>query len=244
MPSPVSRLATVTVGALLAATSLGCGVISQVRHAAGNVSEIGDVAGKLGDSSKLTFTAEYRLQDGSTATVVQQPPNAAFAGNAGRYIITADSLLMCATSNGTTSCQRSTNETGASLGGEDSTAFMATIAGAGFISTPMAVTLLTAASVAPDAKVEKSTRTIAGQKSTCLKVSNLPRDPGSDGVDAKAYDVCVTGNGVLALFTGTGTDDKTIGVEMTRYQDSADPAAFAAPAGAMVTDVQQLNPGG
>src|SRR5205814_930709 len=102
---------TACAAVALAATALGCGVISRVKQAADNITTVGELAKKLGNSDKLTFTAEYKLSDGSTATVVQQPPDAAYLGKAGRLIVTADSLYLRGTTDGKVSCQKSGNTT-------------------------------------------------------------------------------------------------------------------------------------
>jgi hypothetical protein len=47
---------------------------------------------------------------------------------------------------------------------------------------------------------------------------------------------------VLTTFTGVGTDDKKIGVEMQKFVTTADPKSFVAPAGAKVVDVDTLEP--
>jgi hypothetical protein len=47
---------------------------------------------------------------------------------------------------------------------------------------------------------------------------------------------------VLTTFIGTGTDDKSFGVELTAFRTTVDAKAFAPPAGAKIVDVTQLQP--
>jgi hypothetical protein len=240
MTSPTNRIITVVATVAFVATGLGCGVISQVKQAAGNISTVSDLADKLRGAEKLTYTAQYKVFDGSTATVVQQPPNAAFIGKDGRFLVTADANYLCSTQEKVLTCQKSPND-GATLDAS-SAGLIPAVTGAGFISAPIALGLLVAASVVPGAKVDKSEKKIAGQQSTCLKVTGIPQASGAPTTDVRDFSVCVTDNGLLASFEGTQNDGQRAGVELTSYQDSADAKAFVPPAGAKIVDVQELQP--
>jgi hypothetical protein len=239
MTSPVSRIATVVVAATLGASLLGCGVFAKVKHAAGNVATVTDLAGKLRDAQSMTYTAQYRLADGSTATVAQQPPNSSFAGRKGRMIVTADAYYLCQAHKGVQTCQKSVN-TGAGL--DTNVANMIPgVAGDGFVSAPVALAAMTAASLIPDVKLDSSERTIAGQHTTCLKVNGLTPSPATDG-KPKDFTLCVTDKGLLGSFDGSLTDGKPAHVELTSYRDGADAAAFRPPAGAKIVKVDQIQP--
>jgi len=241
MTVSASRIAALTAVATLGATALGCGVFSRVQQAASNLSTVTEVAQKLKDSGSLTYTAEYKMLDGATATVVQQPPNVAVIGKDGRFILTAESIITCGTQAGKTACQKQKNTSpqGDSTNAANA-AYFSTAAGTGFISAPLAIGVLTVASLSPGATVEKSERTIAGQKSTCLKISGIQPDNDPSTPDLKEFSACVTDSGVLASFEGLGTDGKNATVELTRYSSSVDANAFKPPAGAEVTDLDQL----
>jgi hypothetical protein len=235
------RVSAVLAAALLGAGALGCGVISKAKQAASNVSALSDVADKLGKSGKLTYTAAYKLNDGSTAQVVQQPPNAAYLGTSGRFVLTEASLLWCTTTAGKTTCQRkaNTNKVTATV---DQSQYLTAVAGGGFISTPMAVGVLTAAAIVPGVKIDESTQKVGGLSSTCLHVTGIPtNDNGPNDVSAKEFTVCVADNGVLTKFTGLGTDGKQAGVTLATFGDKVDANAFKAPAGAKIVDVQSLD---
>ena len=237
-----TRAVFAVAAAVLGAGTLGCGLVSKAKQAVDNVSAISDLADKLGKSDQLTYTGEYKLDDGSTVSVVQQPPKAAFIGKQGRFILTEDALLLCDTQNGKWTCQRTANQSQISASA-DQAAYMSAVAGGGFINAPMAVALMTAAAVVPGTKIDKSEKKIAGLQSTCLRVTGIPQDKENPtAVTAKEFTVCVGDNGVLTTFTGVGTDDKKIGVELTKFSDKVDAKSFAPPAGAKIVDVQNIDP--
>jgi hypothetical protein len=238
------RLATVAAAVVLGGATLGCGLISDIGNAVDNIKTVADLTDKLTRSAELTYTGEYTLADGSgTATVVQQPPNAAYFGKDGRFILTSDSLLMCTGSGAKATCQRAPNTSG-QMPSADQAAYMTAIAGGGFISAPMAIALMGAAAVVPDVQIDKSTKDVAGLKSTCLRATGISsaEQAGAGNVDMSELTVCVADNGVLTVFRGVGTDGSNVGVELTSYSTSVDANAFAAPKGAKIVDVGQLAP--
>jgi hypothetical protein len=236
MSPTASRLLAAAAAITLGAGALGCGLIHQVKQTVNNVTAITDLADRLGKSGKLTFTAEYKTDDGTATTVVQQPPKAAYIGKDGRFILTEDTLLVC---NGKTGqkvvCQKSAVQTG-QLSAADQAAYLSAVAGGGFINTEMALGLMTAAAVVPGVKIAENTATIAGQKSDCLDVTGIPQDAnaGPNDVSAKEFHVCVAESGLLTRFKGVGTDNKAIGVELSKYGEKVDAQAFVAPKGAQI----------
>lgn len=234
-----SRAVVVIAAAVVSAGTLGCGVVSKAKQAVENVSAISDLADKLGKSDQLTYTGTYKMDDGSTATVVQEPPKAAFVGKSGRFILTEDALLLCSGTGSKVACQRSPNQNKVAASA-DQAAYVSAVAGGGFISAPMAVAVMTAAAVVPGTKIDKSEKKVAGVNSTCLHVTGIPADKDPNAVTAKEFTVCVGDNGVLTTFTGVGTDNKKIGVELTRFSSKVDEKAFVPPAGAKIVDVQDI----
>jgi hypothetical protein len=212
--------------AALAATAalVGCGAIREAGQAADNISAVGDLAEALGDSDKLTYTAEYRLADGSTTTAVQEPPNTAFVGRTGRFVSTPQRLIMCDAKN---VCQSAVNRTGEL--DITNAGLVPSAAGAGFVTAPIALTLLAPNAITSGTTVHKSTRKIAGQQSTCLRVDGERR-----------FTVCVTGTGLLASFKGDLDHEQQADIELTSFSTSVDPQAFTVPAGAQVVNVDQL----
>ncbi|GAA0730207.1 hypothetical protein GCM10010199_45340 [Dactylosporangium roseum] len=230
-----SRILSVATASVLGAGMLGCGLINQVKQTVDNVSAISDLADRLGKSGQLTFTAEYKTDDGSATTVVQQPPKAAYLGKEGRFILTENTLLSCSGPANKTVCHKSPVQPG-QLSSADRAAHLSAVAGGGFISTEMALALMTAAAVVPGVKIAQNTATIAGQKSDCLDVTGIPRDSDPNAVTAQEFHVCVAENGLLTRFKGVGTDDKQLGVELTKYSEQVDPQAFVVPRGAKIIE--------
>jgi hypothetical protein len=238
------RLTTIAAAVVLGAATLGCGFLSNIGNAVDNIQEVADLTDLMTKSADLTYTGEYTLVDGSgSATVVQQPPNAAFIGKDGRFILTDESLYMCEGTGAKTTCQRTPNSGGAAPSA-DQAAYMTAVAGAGFISTPMAIALMGTAAIVPGVEIEKSTKTVAGLESTCLDATKISatKPAGDTSVDLSEVTVCVADNGVLTVFRGTGTDGSQVGVELKKFSTTVDAAAFAPPKGAKVVDVGQLNP--
>ena len=238
MRSP-RTLALFAAAAVAVTGTLGCGFISAASNLAGHLSTISDLADKITKSEQATFQATYRLQDGTSVTVAQKPPSATTGSDKSRYISTADAFYLCDRSTGDWVCQRSPNSGG---GDANSAAVAAGVGGNGFISAPLAVAVLTASVVVPNAHVDKSTQTIAGQNSTCAKVSNLAQaQQGTETSKVTDFTVCVTDSGVLARFAGTTTDGTKANIELTGYSGSVDDGLLQPPAGAKITDVGQLD---
>jgi hypothetical protein len=236
MNPTATRLLTVAVASVLGAGALGCGVVSKVKQTVDNVSAISSLADRLGKSGNLTFTADYRTEDGKTTTVVQQPPKAAYLGADSRFILTGDTLYTCTGKTGAkVVCHKSPAQTD-QLSSADQAAYLSAVAGGGFVNAQMALALMTAAAVVPGVKIAESDATIAGQKSDCLDVTGIPRDSDPSAVTAKEFHVCVSENGLLTRFKGVGTDDKALGVELTRYSDKVDMQAFVPPKGAQIIE--------
>jgi len=235
----LTRAAVAAAALTLGAATLGCGFIANVSDAVDNLAAVGNLTDKLTRSADLTFTAGYDLVDGSgSATIVQQPPNAAYVGKDGTFILTSDALLMCSGTAKVT-CQRAPNSTG----GQAPAEYMTAVAGGGFISAPMAITMIGAASIVPGVKIDESRRQIAGLDGTCLHATGISsrQQAGAGNVDMTELTVCVADNGVLTAFSGVGTDDSRVGVELTSYSSTVDAAAFAPPKGAKVVDVAELS---
>src|SRR5262245_1541564 len=229
-PPTSTRVRTISIVAavLLGVGTLGCGVLSKAKNVVDNLSTLSDYADKIGRSEHLTFTADYKLSDGSTAQVVQKPPNSAFIGKDARFIVTQDLIWACSKQDNKMSCSKTENRSGANSPGADLSA--ASAIGAGFVTPEIAVAILIAASVSPDAKVEKSSKKIAGQNSSCIKVTNLKAN-ASDPDELHDFTVCITDNGVLSEFSGRLTNGEDGSIVLTKFTTSADDSAFKPPPG-------------
>jgi hypothetical protein len=245
MTPRISRVLVVCLATTLAATTLGCGLISKAQDIVGAASVLGDFADRLGKAAKLTYTAEYQVNgsnnENSTVTLVQQPPNAAFLGkDGGRFISTAEAMYFCDTEKGVSTCQKTPNNAAAA---QADPTLVAGVTGPGFITPEIALGLIAAAAFVPGAKVDQSEKTIAGEKSLCANATGLEKaaSPG-DKSAPKDFSVCITEAGVLASFSGTSTDGQAAKIELTKYSATADPTAFNPPPGAKIVDVTQIQP--
>jgi hypothetical protein len=246
-----ARLVVIPAAVILGAASLGCGIIQNVMDTANTLSEFGD---RLGKAAELTYTAEYAVAGGENVTLVQEPPNAAFIAGDGRMIFTADSLVMCDAKE----CQRAPVAGGVGVGAADA-GLVAGIAGPGFVTPELALGLVAAAALVPGTDVATSERKFAGQDALCADVTgvadgvaNLEQADDSDAAEDAAeaaeaaaetlndFSVCVTEDGVLAAFTGKTQAGEQSAIELIKFRDSANRAAFAPPKGAKVVDVTQL----
>jgi len=234
-----SRITTLVAALLVAVTVLGCGFISQAKNVIDTAAILGDFADRLGKSAQMTYTAKYQVTGGETVTLVQQPPNAAFLSEKGKFVFTAEHMIICGEESGKTACQRSPNNSpdvdAASAG------FVAGITGPGFVTPELALGMVAAAALVPGAKVDSSSKQIAGENSLCAKVTGLDAaaSPGDTDV-LKDFTVCVTEIGILASFSGTLTTGEQGAIELTEYSTDVDTKAFEVPAGATVTDVATL----
>jgi hypothetical protein len=240
----ITRVLIISTAVLMAATGLGCGAINHARGVLAAAKVLGDFADRLEKHNQLTYTADYTFtsdKDQAAVTLVQKPPNVAYLGKSGRFIFTAESLFLCDTEKGKTTCQKTPNS--ASEVDANQAAFVSGVAGPGFVTPELALGLVIAAAVVPGAKVDQSEKTIAGQKSLCANVTGLENAASPNDEDAvKDFSVCITEGGVLASFNGSLQSGEKAGVELTKYSGTADPSAFVPPAGAKIVDVTQLQP--
>jgi hypothetical protein len=242
MTSRTTRVLVTTLAVALAATAFGCGLLSKAKNVAQTAAVLSDFADRLGKAQTLTYTAEYTVTGGDKVTLVQQPPNAAFIGKTGRFIFTKDFMYLCDTEDSVLTCQKSPSNSD-NVNSSDS-AFVAGIAGPGFVTPELALGLILAAALVPGATVTKSERTIAGEHSLCAKASGLEAAASPGDTEApKDFEVCVTDAGVLSSFNGTITNGQHAAIELSSFSLTADPNAFIPPADAKIVDVNQIQIG-
>jgi len=234
----VGALLALCTGAIRLVDAASSSPSSNVDVPASERSELADLAAKLDGSKDLTYTAGYTMPDGTTATVVQQPPNVSIGGPTGRFIVTADAVYRCSANTEPATCAKAKNTNdGVDL---DTDSLIPGWIGRGFI-TPRAAgfTLIAAAALGSHYMVEDhAERTIAGLRSKCLDVTSLmPDRKFYRGL--VTFEICVADNGMLTSFDGAG-DAGHVGVELTSYAETADPTAFQPPAGYLVADVDSL----
>ncbi|MFC0526305.1 hypothetical protein [Phytohabitans kaempferiae] len=214
-------LVVVTLGATLP----GCGEAGRVMDRSDLVNEL---ASQLDGSGELTYTADYQLPGGRTATIAQarSPLRAAYVYPDGKLTITDEATTDCRRSGSTMTCTLTAAPTPNNV---PAVAAFQDAGQHGLISPTVAISLLTAAALDTDATIEQSGTTIAGRPATCVAVRGV-RD-----ARASAFDACITTEGVLGSFSGV-VDGSQIEIAMTRYREEADPALFAFPPGAKIVD--------
>ncbi len=241
MTPRIPRVLVVALATTLAAGTIGCGVLNQAQDLVNNAQVLSDFADRLGKAQTLTYTADYVTPDGSTVTLAQQPPNTAFIAKDSLFIFTKDAIILCSTEKAILTCQKSANNQ-STMDSSDSE-LMGGLGGPGFVTPEVALGLILAASLVPGAKVEQSSKTIAGQGSKCASATGLEAAAEQGDTDSpKEFTVCVTDAGILGSFTATSIAGEQIGIELTKYSDTADVALFAPPAGAKIVDVTQIQP--
>jgi hypothetical protein len=221
--------------ALVALVAIGgCDAFDGARRAGGQGQLVTDLAGRLGRGTELTYTAEYQLSGGRSATVAMAPGRSAYTFAGGKISVTADTFMNCRRSGAATTCTLTSVPTGApgqlvaySLGPD----LQAAIVASGFVPPSVVAGLLSAAALDADATVRQHDSTIAGQHATCVDVGQV------DNAVASAYDVCVTTDGILGSFSGTVLD-KPVELSLTSYDPAVSSDAFAPPPGATTVDLR------
>jgi hypothetical protein len=181
---------------------------------------VSEMAGQLGGSSALSYSATYQLAGGDTARITQsqKPTRTAYAYPGGRLIVTSTATIRCKGSEKAPTCAETTpsptvdaRQTGALI-------------------TPDAVlAMLNTAALDGEVVTKQHDTTIAGHHATCLDLSQV------QGTPASTFSVCVTSEGALGSFTAT-VNGKRADVALTAYSDKPDEAAFTLPPAATLTD--------
>lgn len=228
------RRAAATLTAVTAATALaGCSSIGDAQQVIDRARLVNELAGRLDHASQLTYTADYQLPGGESATIAQAqtPLRAAYTYPGGKFAITPEATVDCRTGNAATTCtltsppSPTTDATTGLLGG---------LRDRGLVPPTLVVGLLTSASLSSNAVIRQHDTTVAGEHATCVDASGVENSPASQ------FDACITSSGVLGSFKGM-VDGKAMEVSLIRYTPSVEPDAFDLPTGAKTIDQR---PGG
>jgi hypothetical protein len=209
----------------------GCGVPAIDRAVLVN-----DLASRLDHASQLTYTADYQIRGGQTATIAQaqRPFRAAYSFPGGKVVITPEGTLDCRADAGRMTCTRHlppSPGTAPALGlltALDSTRNRPADR-TGIVPPTLVVGLLTATALDSNAVVSQHDTTIAGEHATCVEVT------GVDNAAASAYTACITAGGILGSFEGV-VDGVDVEISMTGLRDTVAEDAFDPPAGATVVE--------
>ncbi|MFI1990179.1 hypothetical protein [Actinoplanes sp. NPDC020271] len=190
------RFANAFLAAGMLLATAACADLAQAGAAGvGPADAVTQIAGQIADSAGLTYTAAYRLADGATAKIIQEPSRTAYRWPGGSLIVTPAATTRCAP------------------GCVVSAPGAADLPPASGLITPAAVEAkLRAAAADPALEITERDTTIAGRHAACVKLTG-------------AFEVCVTGDGTLAAFTGVlaGTEAD---LTLTALVGTADDADF------------------
>ena len=223
VPIPRRGLAGLIIAVLLTA---GCQRLDETGEAISRADLVNDLASRLSRSSQLTYTAGYRLSEGRSGSITQAPPSTLYGYPGGTLTVRRDAVVECVTDRRPTTC---TVDVPPARGSSVSTTVLAPAQRQGMITPPLAVSLLTAAALDPNATIGQTDTTVAGRHATCVAVRQLSNAP------TVSFDLCVTTEGVLGSFTGV-VDGVSVDLALSQLRDAADRTAFDLPTGARVTD--------
>jgi hypothetical protein len=216
------------LGAVVLAAAGGCSTPDGGGSGITRTELVTDLATQLERSTALTYSAEYRLSGGATATITQAqtPPRTAYVYPGGMVAVTGDATTACRTGSEALTCTKTAPLPTTS---RPPAALFVAAGQRGLVTPAVVLGLLNATALDADAAVEQHDTTIAGRHATCVAVRNV------DDAAASRYTACVTTEGVLGSFAGT-VDGAPIDVAMTRYRDIVDGYVFDPPPTAKVID--------
>lgn len=219
--TPRRLLAAAAIASL---TVTGCQSFDEAGQAISHADLINELANRLDGSLVRTYTADYQLASGQSATIAQdqEPARATYHWTAGRLTATEEATTRCETTDGRTAC---TIEPPPANPAKPAVAVFAAAEGQGLVTPPAVLELLTAAALDPESTITSNDTTLAGRRATCVEV----RRPAGD------LTACVTAEGALGSFTGH-LDGEPVTVTMTSYRATTDGPMFELPVGADVVD--------
>ncbi|WP_422773277.1 hypothetical protein ACN28C_10325 [Plantactinospora sp. WMMC1484] len=228
MPA-VSISLRVLAGAIISVLTVsGCQTLDDAGRVIGRADLVNDLAARLDQSTELTYSADYQLPGGRSASISQSqdPLRAAYTYPGGKLTVTADATTACDTRAKKPTC---TLDPPPATNAKPSLTIFTEMNRRGLVSPPVVIGLLTAAAIDPDAAIRQYDTTVAGRHATCVEVGQLSDAP------AAGFDACITSEGALGSFTGT-VDGTEIEVALSRYRDAVEKSAFDLPPGAGLID--------
>ena len=224
MPAASTTLRTLAMSVVTLLTVTGCQALEDAGRAMGRADVVNDLAARMDRALELTYSAEYQLPGGRTASIAQSqdPARSAYEWPGGKVTVTAEATTHCGKDGGRTVC---TIEAPPAANSKPSVVVFAAAEREGQVTPPMVMGLLTAAALDSSAVITQSDTTVAGHLATCVDVRQ----------NADHFSACVTGEGALGSFTGQ-VDGQPVELALSRYQEQVDGAAFDLPPGAGVVD--------
>ena len=227
--SAVTTILRVLSGSAAAVLLLaGCQSIEDGERVIGRADLVNDLAARLDRSGDLTYSAEYQLSGGRSASIsqTQKPQRAAYSYPGGKVTVTVDATAECDTAGPKPTCTLDPPPTATT---RPSVTVFTSANHRGLVTPPVVIGLLTAAALDPDATIEQKDTTVAGRHATCVTVE------GVDNAESSRFDACVTNEGVLGSFRGL-LDGQQVDVALSRYRTQVDGGAFDLPRGVGVVD--------
>jgi hypothetical protein len=228
MPA-VSISLRVLAGAIISVLTIsGCQTLDDAGRVISRSDLVNDLAARLDRSNELTYSADYEIAGGATASISQSqdPLRAAYTYPGGMLTVTAEATTACDTTRKKPTC---TVTTAPATNTKPAITIFTDMNKRGLITPPVVIGLLTAAALDPNAVVEDDDTTVAGRHATCVRVRELSDAPAS------AFEACITSEGALGSFTGA-VDGVDVDLALSRYRDAVESTAFDLPAGAGVVD--------
>ncbi|MER7330209.1 MULTISPECIES: hypothetical protein [unclassified Micromonospora] len=224
MPAASTTLRMLAVSVIASLTVTGCQTLDDAGRAIGRSDLVNDMAARLDRALELTYSADYQLPGGQTATIAQaqEPARSAYTWPGGKLTVTPEATTRCETAAGRATC---TLEAPPAPNAKPSVALFTEAKQRGLVTPPIVVGLLTAAALDPDTVIAQSDTTLAGRHATCVDVEQSSGD----------FTACVTTEGALGSFTGQ-VDGRPVELALNRYRETVDGTAFDLPSGAGVVD--------
>jgi hypothetical protein len=222
------RCAAVALALSAPTAAWGCGTIGEAQQVIDRARLVNDLAARLDHASQLTYTAEYQLPGGASATIAQaqHPLRTAYTYPNGKLVVTPEATTDCRSEASATTCTLTPPE---SPSPDPAIALLDTVGSAGVVAPTLVVGLLTAAALDNNAVISQHDTTIAGEHATCVDVS------GVDNAAASNFTACITAEGLLGSFKGT-VQGVSVEISITRLSDIVGADAFDMPASAKTVD--------
>ncbi|MGK5517898.1 hypothetical protein ACSNN9_00915 [Micromonospora sp. URMC 107] len=224
MPAASTTLRMLAVSVIASLTVTGCQTLDDAGRAIGRADLVNDMAARLDRALELTYSADYQLPGGQTATIAQaqDPARSAYTWPGGKLTVTPEATTRCETTAGRATC---TLEAPPAPNAKPTVAMFTEAKQRGLVTPPIVVGLLTTAALDPEAVIAQSDTTLAGHHATCVDVEQSAGD----------FTACVTTEGALGSFTGQ-VDGRQVELALSRYRETVDGTAFDLPPGAGVVD--------
>lgn len=215
------RAAVIGALVLVAAFTTACQMPSGATGV-GHNSLIDTMAAQVEDSDSRDYTAQYRIDGKTTASLLHavDPPRTGYLFAKGRQVVSDESIMTCTGSAQSTCTVAATEGT---VPPPDSTV-LDSLGGNGFLTARTVTGWLAEAGADPGAIIDSESKTIAGEHTTCVTVSQT----AVPGVSA-LFGACITDSGLLGSFDGVVGGGDKISILLTSYDHRVDEEQLVIP---------------